>query len=107
VILDHPCELKKFSVALADLMSRTTKDPYSIFANEEVKMLESFFKMCDEKKPPEKLEELCQSILRRLNLESEDESSSRDHSRSPTSRKQKNRKPKHATDSRQRLLEEE
>merc|ERR1719483_349723 len=46
VILDHPCELKKFSVDLADLMSRTTKEPYSIYANEEVKMLESFFKMC-------------------------------------------------------------
>merc|ERR550534_893393 len=98
VILDHPCELKKFSVALADLMSKTISG--HIF-DEEKNMLEWFFKMCDKQKPPEKLEALCQSILKRLNLESEDESSSRDHSRSPTSRKQKNRKPKHATDSRQ------
>jgi hypothetical protein len=73
VILDHPCELKKFSVALADLMSRTTKDPYSIFANEEVEMLESFFKMCDEKESSEKLEELCQSILKRLSLDFDDQ----------------------------------
>ena len=108
ILLEHPGELKKFSDALGGLMSRTTKDPYFIFANgEEVKMLESFFKMCDEKKPPEKLEEVCLSILKRLNLESEDETPSRDHSRSPTSRKQKNKKAKYSTDSRQRLLEEE
>ena len=107
VILDHPCELKKFSVDLADLMSRTTTHIFDVSNGEEKKMLESFFKMCDEKKPPEKLEEVCLSILKRLNLESEDETLSRDHSRSPTSRKQKNKKAKYSTDSRQRLLEEE
>jgi hypothetical protein len=107
VILDHPCELKKFSVDLADLMSRTTKNVFDVSNGQEKKMLESFFKMCDEKKAPEKLEEVCLSILKRLNLESEDETPSRDHSRSPTSRKQKNKKAKYSTDSRQRLLEEE
>lgn len=70
ILLDHPSELQAFCDALGGLMSRTIKDPHFIFSSgEEVKMLESFFKTCDEKQSPEKLEALCQSILRRLNLE--------------------------------------
>jgi len=79
ILLEHPRELKKFSDALGGLMSRTTKDPYFIFANgEEVKMLESFFKMCDEKESSEKLEELCQSILKRLDLDFDDQNGGSD-----------------------------
>ena len=79
ILLEHPGELKKFSDALGGLMSRTTKDPYFIFANgEEVKMLESFFTMCDEKESSEKLEELCQSILKRLGLDFNDQNGGSD-----------------------------
>ena len=79
ILLEHPRELKKFSDALGGLMSRTTKDPYFIFANgEEVKMLESFFKMCDEKESSEKLEELCHSILKRLDLDFDDQNGGSD-----------------------------
>jgi hypothetical protein len=79
ILLEHPHELKKFSGALGGLMSRTTKDPYFIFADgEEVKMLESFFKMCDEKESSVKLEELCQSILKRLNLDFDDQNGGSD-----------------------------
>ena len=79
ILLEHPRELKEFSDALGGLMSRTTEDPLFVFANrEEVKMLESFFKMCDEKESSEKLEELCQSILKRLDLDFDDQNGGSD-----------------------------
>jgi len=118
IILNHPNELSQFSFELGNLMSKTTekhdlrshtieKHEFDLSNSEaELKMLESFFKICDEKESSEKLDQLCKSILKRLNLEPDSKPSSRDHSRSPSGRKQKNRKHKHSSDSTQRLLEE-
>ena len=120
IILNHPNELSQFSFELGNLISKTTEKhdlrPYQSYTiekhefdlsnGEAVKMLQSFFKKCDENESSEKLDQLCKSILKRLNLEPDSKPSSRDHSRSPSGRKHKDRKHKYSSDSTQQLLEE-